>query len=102
MEERLINFTLLGQEYSFYSDAPDDEVRKTIATLREELEATGSPAKSTVPSSTMLVLGGLRLAARHVNIKKEFNIFRVEQKLYAERKHIISGLIDRVSSVLNE
>jgi hypothetical protein len=102
MEERLIQFALFGQEFSFYSNAPDDEVREAVAMLREELEATGVSTKSTVPSSNQLVLGGLRLAARHVNLKHEFNVFYAERKLQVERKQLISGLIDSVSSVLNE
>ncbi|MCI5224007.1 MAG: cell division protein ZapA, partial [Candidatus Electrothrix sp. AR4] len=91
-----------GQQFSFYSDASDEEVQETITMLREELDATGSAGKNAVPSSTQLVLGALRLAARYVDLEKEFSIFHAERKLYVERKQLFSGLIDRVSSVLDE
>ena len=92
MEERLVSFTLFGQEFSFYSDAPEDEVQGAIAMLRDELEGTDLAARSTVPSSTMLVLGCLRLAARYVNLDKEFSTFRISQE------QSIDKLINKVTS----
>jgi len=92
MEERLVSFTLFGQEFSFYSDAPEDEVQGAIAMLRDELEGTDLAARSTVPSSTMLVLGCLRLAARYVNLNKEFSTFRTSQE------QSIDKLINKVTS----
>ena len=92
MEERLVSFNLFGQEFSFYSDAPEDEVQGAIAMLRDELEGTDLAARSTVPSSTMLVLGCLQLAAGYVKLDKEFSSFRTEQELSIDK------LINRVSS----
>ncbi len=92
MEEHLVTFTLFGQDYSFYSDAPEEEVEGAVAMLREELEGTELASKSTVPSSTMLVLGCLRLAARYVNLRNEFNSFRTTQEQSVYR------MIDKVSS----
>ncbi len=94
MEERLVSFNLFGQEFSFYSDAPEDEVEGAIAMLRDELEGTDLAARSTVPSSTMLVLGCLRLAASYVRLDKEFSSFRTKQELSIEK------MIDKVSSCM--
>ena len=91
MEERLVSFTLFGQQFSFYSDAPEDEVDGAIAMIREELEGTDLAARSTVPSSTMLVLGCLRIAARYVNLEQEHAAFRASQD------QSIAHLIDKVS-----
>ncbi len=92
MEERLVSFTLFGQEFSFYSDAPEDEVQGAIAILRDELEGTDLAARSTVPSSTMLVLGCLRLAARYVNLDKEYNTYRTSHE------QSIDKLISKIST----
>jgi cell division protein ZapA len=101
MEERLIHFTLLGQEFSVYSDAPEEEVQQALMLLRAELEKTGLAAKgSTVPSSTMLVLGALQLASRCIHLEKEFTSLQAERKISMERKHSISGMIERITSVL--
>ena len=92
MKERLVSFTLFGQEFSFYSDAPEDEVEGAITLLRDEMEGTDLAARSTIPSSKMLVLGGLQLAARYVKLDKEFNKFRRGQE------QSIDKLIDKVAS----
>ena len=94
MEERLVSFNLFGQKYSFYSDAPEDEVQGAIAMLRDEFEGSDLAARSTVPSSTMLVLGCLRLAASHVKLDKEFSSFRTKQEVSIEK------IIDKVSSCM--
>ena len=92
MKERLVRFTMFGQEYTFYSDAPEDEVEEVLALLRAELEDTTRNAVSTIPSSKMLVLGCLRLAARYVQLNKEFEAFRKSQG------RSIDELIDKVAS----
>lgn len=92
MDERLVSFTLFGQVFSFYSDAPEAEVQGAIAMLQKELEGTDLASRSTIPSSTMLVLGCLQLAARYVRLDSEFNEFR---KLHEQS---ISRLIDKVST----
>lgn len=101
MEERRISFTLYGQEFSFYSDVPDDEVQEAVSILRKEL---GVPEEcgptTTVPSSTMLVLACLRIAARYVSMQREFDGFYAERKKYKGKNDIISGLIERVSATL--
>jgi cell division protein ZapA len=93
MEERLVSFTLFGQEFSFYSDAPDDEVEGAIALLREELEGTDLAARSTIPSSTMLVLGCLQLAARCVRLEKDFGRYRTDHE------QTLGKIIDKISTV---
>jgi len=79
MKERLVRFSLFGQEFTFYSDAPEDEVKAVVAMLRSELEGADGKYRSTVPSSKLLVLGCLRIAARYVKLKKEYSEFRNRQ-----------------------
>ena len=103
MEERLISFTLYGQEFSFYSDVPDDEVEEALSILRREL---GVPEQcgptTTVPSSTMLVLACLRIATRYVKLTREFDRFYAERRIYKGKNDFIAGLIDKISAVLDK
>ncbi len=92
MEERLVRFTMFGQEFTFYSDAPEDEVEQVIGLLRTELEDAELDTVSTIPSSKMLVLGCLRIAARCVQLQKEFDAYRRSQG------RSIDELIDKVAS----
>jgi cell division protein ZapA len=103
MEERLISFTLYGQEFSFYSDVPDDEVQEAVSMLRQELgEPDDIGPTTTVPSSTLLVLACLRIAARHVSLERDFDKFDADRKKYKESNDFIAKLIDQVSTALKE
>lgn len=95
MQDRLVRFNLFGQEFTFYSNAPEEEVDSVIALLRQELESNEKVSRSSVPSSKMLVLGCLRMAAKYVQLHREYNEYREEQE------EIISQLIEKVSSGLD-
>jgi len=95
MQDRLVRFQLFGQEYTFYSDAPEEEVESVIALLRQELEAHEKVSRSTVPSSKMLILGCLRMAAKYTQLNREYNDFRQEQA------RTVAQLIAKVSAELD-
>ncbi|MBV5317563.1 MAG: cell division protein ZapA [Desulfobulbaceae bacterium] len=95
MQDRLVRFNLFGQEYTFYSDAPEDEVESAIALLRHELEGNEKMSRSSVPSNKVLVLGCLRMAAKYTQLNREYKEFRQEQ----ERS--VAHLIDKVSAELD-
>ena len=87
MQDRLVRFQMFGQEFNFVSDAPEQEVDAVIALLRQELEGNEKINKSSVPSSKMLVLGCLRIAAKYVQLKskcqetQEAQTQRIEQMI---------------------
>ncbi len=93
MEERLVRFALFGQEFTFYSDAPAEEVDEVVSILRRELEGSEGRYTSTVPSSKLLVLGCLRIAARLVKVNREFEEYRNRQD------RSIDDLIDKMSEI---
>lgn len=92
MQDRLVRFHLFGQEFTFYSDAPEDEVEAVLKLLRDELEANAKVSRSSVPSSKVLVLGCLRMAAKYMQIRKEFDEYRHLQE------RTVDQLIDKISS----
>jgi len=97
VEERLVKFSLFGQDFSFYTDAPEEEVEGAVALLRQEFESDAALfGKSTVPSSKMLVLGCLRIAARYVELEQRFRRFRQGQEEDIDR------LVRKVSANLDE
>ncbi len=93
MEERLVRFALFGQEFTFYSNAPENEVEEVVDILRSELEGADGEYASTIPSSKLLVLGCLRIAARYVSLNKEFDTYRNSQG------RSIDHLIDKMSDL---
>lgn len=93
MQERLVRFTLFGQDFTFYSDATEEEVDAVIALLRMELEGDGAFSRSSVPSSKMLVLGCLRIAAKLIHVQRE-------HERYCQLSEMtMAKLIEKISSI---
>ena len=95
MQDRLVRFHLFGQDFTFYSAAPESEVDSAITLLRQELEIDDTMSRSSVPSSKMLVLGCLRMAAKYAQLSREYSEFR------QVHERSIAHLIDKVSSELD-
>jgi Cell division protein ZapA. len=95
MQDRLVRFHLFGQEFTFYSDASEDEVEAIIDLLRQELEGGETVSRSAVPSSKILVLGCLRMTARYVQLQREYQDFRqTEQRTLAELAEKVRVVLD--------
>ena len=77
--ERLVQFELFGQDFSFYTDASEEDVVRIIDLVREELGADQSKKTAQIPSSKMLILGCLKIAAKCVQVEKDFETFRAQQ-----------------------
>jgi len=90
--ERRVRFNLYGQEFSFYTDASEEEVEQVINMVRAELDEESQGALTSLPSNKMLVLGCLQIAAKYVQLEKEYDRFRNKQD------ESIDKLIDKVSS----
>jgi cell division protein ZapA len=90
--DRLVRFELFGQEFSFYTDASEEDVELIITMLRTELGEDTPGKRSPLPSNKMLVLGCLKIAARFVQLEKEFSTFQARQD------RSIDKLINKVSS----
>ncbi|MDD3618483.1 MAG: cell division protein ZapA [Desulfobulbaceae bacterium] len=78
--ERRVDLHLFGQEFSFYTDAPEEEVEEIISMVRRELEEESQSIRTSLPSNKMLVLVCLRIAARYVELEKRFERFRSKQE----------------------
>lgn len=77
--ERLVQFELFGQDFSFYTDASEEDVTRIIDLVRTELGADQPEKIKQLPSSKMLILGCLKIAAKCVEVEKDFVTFRTQQ-----------------------
>ena len=95
MQDRLVRFHLFGQEFTFYSDASEDEVEAIIDLLRQELEGGETVSRSEVPTSKILVPGCLRMTARYVQLQRKYQDFRqTEQRTLAELAEKVRVVLD--------
>ena len=90
--ERLVQLELFGQDFSFYTDASEEDVARIIDLVRTELGADQADRMTQLPSSKMLILGCLKIAAQCVQVEKDLKAFRIEQD------ESISKLIGKYSS----
>ena len=77
--ERLVQLELFGQDFSFYTDASEEDVERIVNMVRSELGADKAGERTPLPSNKMLILGCLKIAARCVQAEKDFETFRARQ-----------------------
>ncbi|NQS71792.1 MAG: cell division protein ZapA [Desulfobulbaceae bacterium] len=95
MQERPIRFHLFGQEFTFFSDAEDEEIEQVITLLKNEFADNKKVAQSMPPSTTSLVFGCLRLAAKLVQERDR------QQALEQHRQRAIARMMNKVVSHLD-
>ncbi len=92
--ERLVQFSLLGQEYKFYTGASEEEMNAILA-LVKKLVADNSGTGGVVPVNKVAVLACLNIASRYVKLKNEFEDYKKDTE---ERiSHINKDISDRIS-----
>jgi cell division protein ZapA (FtsZ GTPase activity inhibitor) len=94
-KERLVSFTLLGQNYSFYTAASEDEMNKILGLVRQLTEESMDGAKSgTIPVSKTAVMACLNIASRYIKLQQDFEEYRKENDARA------SYLIEKIDATL--
>lgn len=74
--ERLVKFEVLGQEYPFYTDAPEDDVQEILQLVKTQLEQNTYSAKHVLPASKLAILASLNVAGQYVKLKREFEQYK--------------------------
>ncbi|MBW6520064.1 MAG: cell division protein ZapA [Desulfoarculaceae bacterium] len=92
--ERLVRFELLGQEYSFYTGAPENEVADILDLVKGLVEENLTGASGSIPVGKVAVLVSLNIASRYFELKSNFDTYRAdtEQRIAALTSQIDSGL----------
>jgi cell division protein ZapA len=94
-KERLVSFTLLGQNYSFYTAASEQEMNKILSLVRQLTEENGGGAKSgTIPVSKTAIMACLNIASRYIKLEQDFEEYRKENDARA------SDLIKKIDATL--
>ncbi len=94
-QERLVSFTLLGQKYSFYTAASEEEMNKILDLVRQLTEEGIGDAKSgSIPVSKTAVMACLNIASRYIKLQQDFEKYRKENDARA------SYLIEKIDATL--
>lgn len=91
--ERLVKLEVLGQEYPFYTDAPEADVEEILQLVKSQLEAN-SEHMQRLPSSKVAILACLNVASRYVKMKRDLETLRntVHEDMERVAKRIESSL----------
>lgn len=76
--ERLVRFTLLDQEYSFFTGAPESEVAEVLELVRTLVQDNLAGARGTIPLSKVAILVSLNIASRYCELKSEYERYKAE------------------------
>ena len=74
---RSVKFEVFGQEYSLYTEAPEEDVQEILEMVRSHLHET-SKASNVMPSSKTAILASLNMAGKYVQLKRDFENYRSE------------------------
>jgi len=76
--ERLVKFSLLGQNFAFYTAASEEEMEKILALVKEQVESIGGGDKpgGTIPVSKIAVMACLNLASNYLRLQEEHDQYR--------------------------
>ncbi len=76
--ERLVQFELLGQEFAFYSSAPEEEVDEILTMVKDLVMENCNPnTAGSIAVGKVAVLASLNIASRYVELKHEFENYRL-------------------------
>ncbi len=75
--ERLVQFSLLGQEYRFYTGASEEEMEAVLSLVRERIEESGGKGQpGVIPVNKITVLACLNLASSYVKLQNDFELYK--------------------------
>jgi cell division protein ZapA (FtsZ GTPase activity inhibitor) len=83
--ERLVRFKLFGQDYSFYTAASEEEMRKILDLVEKMIEENTSGLPGAFPGSKVAVMACLNLASRFMKLKQDFEEYKTDTEERIER-----------------
>lgn len=77
--ERLVEFTLLGQDYAFYTGASEEELKKILDLVKSLVqEGQGASRSGTIAVSKKAILACLNIASRYIRLQQDFDEYIIE------------------------
>ncbi len=81
---RSVKFEVFGQEYTLYTEAPEEDVQEILQLVRTHLQET-CRATNVLPSSKSVILASLNMAGKYVKLRRDFEAFRKDVAAETER-----------------
>ncbi len=95
-QERLVRFSLLGQDYTFYTGASEEEMEKILDLVKQMIEENGSGMSGTLPTGKVAVMACLNLASKFIKLSQDY------EKCTKETNEKIGGINKKLKSALQK
>ncbi len=89
--ERLVRFTLLGQEYKYYTGTSEEEMDEILRLVKELVEINSHGDHRTLPVSKIAIMACLNMASKYVKLKQEYSDYKTNSE---ERLNTLNEKID--------
>ncbi len=90
--ERLVKFHLLGQDLAFYTTSSEEEVKKILSFVQQQIEGDNNQpgGKGPIPVHKVAVMTCLNLASKYLTLEGEFESYKksMEHKLGSLNKRL--------------
>lgn len=83
--ERLVRFSLLGQDYRFYTGSSEEEMEKILDLVRNLIEENVTGEHGTLPVNKVAVMACLNIASKYIRLKTDFEDYRLESEERLQR-----------------
>jgi cell division protein ZapA len=93
-KERLVRFSLLGQDFAFYTGASEAEMQKILSLVRQLTEEGSGATKGTIPAGKAAIMACLNIASRYIKLKQDFDDYKAENEVR------VSSLIQQIDACL--
>jgi len=92
--ERLVRFELLGQIYSFYTAAPENEVTEAVALVQKAVTENISGPAGAIAATKAAIVTALNIASQHIALKIQYEDYKreTEQRIRLLTQQIDLGL----------
>ena len=78
--ERLVQFSLLGQNYRVYTGTSKEEMEQILDLIYRAVDETTTEGGGTLPASKAAVMVSLNIASKYVRLKEEFDQYRIDME----------------------
>lgn len=78
--ERLVKFELLGQEFTFYTAASEEEMESILTLVRQLVESGSGSVTGTLPVGKIAIMACLNIASRYVKLEQEFEDYKKDSE----------------------
>lgn len=82
--ERLVKFSLLGQDFAFYTAASEEETTAILNLVREQVESIGGKPGGTIQIGKVAVMACLNLASSYIKLENEHDQYRAHTQAKLE------------------